>query len=263
MTNRQEFGLELFKLEGRTALITGASQGIGYSIAEHFSYVGADVILLAKEDISVLESAAQSICAPGRKTWAFPGDLLDCEAIPSMYETILSDCHTIDILVNCAGTTVRETAESLKLEDWDRVIRLNLTAVFVLSQAFAKERIRQNKPGRIINIASLMSEAARPGTSAYAASKGGIRQLTKALAVDWAKYGITVNAIGPGYIRTPFTDVLASDEQFDAWVRTRTPLGRWGMPEDVARAAVFLASDAASFITGQILYVDGGWLSTF
>jgi gluconate 5-dehydrogenase len=135
--------------------------------------------------------------------------------------------------------------------------------MFALSQAFARSRIARGEPGAIVNIASLMSEASRPTTAPYTASKGGVKMLTKALAVDWAPHGIRVNAIGPGYIRTPMTDPLRADADFDAWVHARTPLGRWGEPEDVAGAAVFLASNAAGFITGQTLYVDGGWLSTF
>jgi gluconate 5-dehydrogenase len=151
----------------------------------------------------------------------------------------------------------------MSLEDFDDVVRLNLTAVFALSQAFARERIASDRPGKIINIGSLMCAATRPGTSAYTASKGGILQLTKSLAVDWAPYRILVNAIGPGYIQTPLTAPLAADTDFDQWVKNRCPLGRWGTPNDLAGAAVFLASAASDFVTGQMLYVDGGWLATF
>jgi gluconate 5-dehydrogenase len=149
----------------------------------------------------------------------------------------------------------------LTLDDWRTVIDLNLTAAFALSQAFARDRIAAGKPGKIINIASLMSSASRPGTSPYTASKGGILSLTQALALDWAKHGIHVNAIGPGYIDTPLTKPLVDDPKFNAWVTERCPLGRWGTPDDLAGAAVFLASPASDFITGQIIYADGGWLA--
>ena len=159
--------------------------------------------------------------------------------------------------------TKRASAESLSLEDWQQVLNLNLTSVFALSQAFAKQRIAAGVGGKIINVGSLMCAATRPNTSAYTASKGGILLLTKSMATDWAAHGILVNAIGPGYIDTPLTKPLVEDPDFTGWVKDRCPLGRWGRPEDLMGAAVFLASPAADFITGQILYVDGGWLARF
>jgi gluconate 5-dehydrogenase len=169
----------------------------------------------------------------------------------------------IDILVNNAGINIRGRAEDIALADFERVQRVNVTAPFVLSQCFARERIAAARPGSIVFTASLMSEAARPTTAPYTASKGGVRQLVRALAVDWAPHGIRVNGIGPGYIETEMTRPLRDQPEFDAWVRRRTPLGRWGRPDDFEGAVVFLASDAARFVTGQILYVDGGWLATF
>ena len=149
------------------------------------------------------------------------------------------------------------------MEDWDDTLAINLTATFVLSQAFARASFAAGSPGKIINIASLMTVAARRTTAAYTASKGGIGQLTKALAVDWADKGIHVNAIAPGYIATALTEPLLKDEKFDTWVKQRCPLGRWGVPEDIAWPAVFLASPASGYITGEILLVDGGWMATF
>jgi gluconate 5-dehydrogenase len=140
---------------------------------------------------------------------------------------------------------------------------INVSAVFAMSQAFARRLIADAKPGKIINIASLMTSATRPGTAAYTASKGGVGQLTKALAIDWAPKGILVNAIAPGFIRTDLTGPLWADTTFDEWVKKRTPLARWGTPEDIALPAVFLASSASDFMTGQVVYVDGGWLATF
>lgn len=174
----------------------------------------------------------------------------------------------VDILVNNAGSTRRAPATELAAADWQFVLDLNLTAVFRLTQAFGRDRIAHvggaaaAGSAKVINIASLLSEQARPQNAPYAATKGAIRQLTKALAVEWAPYGINVNAIGPGYIKTDMTRPLWEDDSFDAWVRDRAPLGTWGAPADIGAAAVFLASAGANYITGQVLYVDGGWLSS-
>jgi gluconate 5-dehydrogenase len=157
----------------------------------------------------------------------------------------------------------RGRAVDLSLEDWNEVMALNATAMFEVSRTFARRRIAEDKGGKIINIASLMTAAARPGTSPYTASKGAVGQLTKVLAVEWAAHGILVNAIAPGYIDTDLNKNLVADPAFDSWVKGRCPLGRWGMPMDIAWPIVFLASSAADFITGQVIFVDGGWLATF
>ncbi len=251
-----------FSLQGKQALITGGSRGIGLAIAKELAQAGADVILLAR-DSTRLQQAQKELENTGSKISTYSFDLQNVNAIPQMYAEIVAANGPIDILVNNAGFTRRGPAQELSIDDWNIVITINLTAVFVLSQAFAKERIANGKKGKIINIASLMSEAVRQDNSPYAAAKGGIRQLTKALAVDWARYGINVNAIGPGYIRTDLTRPLYEDCAFHQWVIERTPIGRWGLPEDVASTALFLASEASDFITGQCIYVDGGWLSTF
>ena len=167
----------------------------------------------------------------------------------------------MDILVNVAGTIYRTDAVDFPIDQWQRILTLNLTVPFVLSQSFAQACIDGKHPGKIINIASLLSEAARPGIPAYTASKGGIKQLTMALAVEWAKYKINVNAIGPGYFETELTKPLVEDKEFTRWVEESTPLGRWGVPDELCGVAVFLASPASDFITGQTLYVDGGWLA--
>lgn len=254
--------MDPFSLKGKRALVTGGSRGIGLGIARGLATAGADLVLLAR-DLAGLKNARETLRETGRSVEIFPFDLGDLERLSAMYGELTAGFGPPDILVNAAGCIRRGPAETLSLEDWRAVLDLNLSAVFLLSQCFAKERIASRRKGKIINVASLLSEAARRGTAAYAASKGGIRQLTKALAVDWAPYGINVNAIGPGYIETDLTRELREDPAFDAWVRSRTPLGRWGKPEDLAAAAVFLASPGADFVTGQILYVDGGWLATF
>ena len=221
---------------------------------------GADVVLVARSEDQL--AAARAELAPlGRDVQVASFDMANASGIAAFYTDLIACVGPIDILINNAGMSRRGPAHQLTLDDWQAVIDLNLTSVFALSQAFAKERIASKLPGKIVNVGSLMCHAARPGTSPYAASKGAILLLTKSLAMDWAPHGILVNAIGPGYIDTPLTAPLKSNPEFDAWVKERCPLGRWGTPDDLAGAVVFLASDAANFITGQIIYVDGGWLA--
>jgi len=193
--------------------------------------------------------------------WTFLFDIKNIKGIEGLFKNIVSETKGVDILVNCAGTTVRGPSEEVDLKTWNDVIEVNLTSVFVLSQTFFRHRRQVEKAGRIINIGSLTCHGARPTTAAYASSKGGLLMLTKTLAVEWAKYNINVNAIGPGYIATDLTEPLWSDEEFTKWVLSKTPLGRWGRPDDLVGTAVLLASKAGEFITGQIIYVDGGWLA--
>lgn len=249
-----------FRLDGKQALVTGGSRGIGLGIARGLAEAGADVVLVARSQAD-LATAAEQLAPLGRRIRTAAFDLADANAIAEWYPTIVQEHGPIDILINNAGMSRRGPAESLTLEDWQTVVDVNLTSVFALSQAFAKERIATQQPGKIVNIGSLMSSASRPGTSPYSATKGGVLLLTKALALDWAKHRILVNAIGPGYIETPLTRPLVDDPKFHAWVVDRCPLGRWGTPEDLASVAVFLASAASDFITGQIIYADGGWLA--
>jgi len=251
-----------FRLDDKRVLVTGASNGIGLAIARAMAEAGADVVLVARGQTR-LDKAREYVGTAGHKVWRFTHDMADIDGIAALYEKILAATGGIDILVNNAGGTRRGPAESISTEDWDFVLDLNVKSVFAMCQAFARERIAAQKPGKIVNIASLMSETVRENNAPYAASKGAIRQLTKALAVDWARYNINVNCFGPGYIHTDLTRPLWEDDAFDAWIKKRTPMGRWGTPEDLAPTAVFLASPAADFITGQIFFVDGGFLSTF
>ncbi len=251
-----------FQLDGELALITGGSKGIGLGIARGMARAGADILLTARNE-SELEAAAAELRAAGRNVSCCPCDLRETGGIPCWFDNVVARHGRPGILVNAAGITRRGPAEELPIRDWDDTIAVNLTAAFVLSQAFARYSITAGAGGSIINIGSMMNFAARKTTAAYTASKGGIGQLTKALAVDWADRSIRVNAIAPGYIRTQLNQVLQDDPEFSAWVEKRTPLGRWGTPDDIAPAAVFLASQASAFITGQILAVDGGWISTF
>ena len=251
----------LFSLSGKTALVTGGNRGIGFAAAKGLAEHGADVAIVARTK-EQLEAAKQQIQTDThKKVWTFPFDLKNIKAIEGLFEKIVSETKGIDILVNCAGTTVRGPSEDVDLKTWNQVIEINLTAVFVISQAFCRHRRQVGKAGRIINIGSLTCHGARPTTAAYASSKGGLLMLTKTLAIEWAKYNINVNAIGPGYIATELTEPLWSDEDFTRWVLSKTPLGRWGQPDDLVGTAVLLASKAGEFITGQIIYVDGGWLA--
>ena len=262
-----------FSLAGRRALVSGGSRGIGFGIAVAMADAGASVALVSR-DPETLAAARDRIVARGGEAAAYPCDLTDTGAIDDLYRLVRAD-GPVDILVNNAGGTRRAPAADLAAADWQFVLDLNLTAVFRLTQAFGRDRIAHLTgaaapagpaapagAAKVINIASLLSEQARPQNAPYAATKGAIRQLTKALAVEWAPYGINVNAIGPGYIKTDMTRPLWEDDSFDAWVRDRAPLGTWGAPADIGAAAVFLASAGANYITGQVLYVDGGWLSS-
>lgn len=251
----------LFDLSGKTAFITGGGRGIGLAIAEGLAEHGADIVLVARTE-EQLDAAGQHIqTGTGRRIWTFPFDLEKIEQIEPFFESVAAETKGIDILINCAGTTIRGPAEDVDMKTWQKVLDVNLTAVFVLSQAFCRHRKQAGKAGRIINIGSLTCHAARPTTAAYGTSKSGLLMLTKTLAVEWAKYNITVNAIGPGYIATELTRPLWTDEDFNQWVLAKTPLARWGQPEDLIGTAVLLASRAGDFITGQIIYVDGGWLA--
>ena len=254
--------LSMFDLSGKKALVTGGNTGIGLGMAQGLAQAGAVVGITGRNESknkSALEQLRKS-CPAAR---AFVMDMNDSAALPELYTSASEAMGGINILVNNAGMQCRGKAEEIALEDFEQIVRVNLTAPYVLSQCFARERIAARQDGCVIMTASLMSEAARPTTSAYTATKGGIRQLVRALAVDWAPHNIRVNGIGPGYIETGMTKPLVENDEFSAWVEKRTPLGRWGKPQDFAGAAVYLCSDAAAFVTGQILYVDGGWLATF
>jgi gluconate 5-dehydrogenase len=251
-----------FSLENKKALVTGGNTGIGFGIAQGLVRAGATVAICGRDKLKSHHSLdILNKMQPGCKSFIF--NLENSAEIPDFYEHVSDTMDGIDILINNAGIQSRARADQIMLEDFNRLIKVNLTAPYVLSQCFARAHIKTNKSGNIIMIASLMSEAARKTTSPYTTAKGGIKQLIKALAIDWAEFNIRVNGIGPGYIQTEMTRSLYEDKNFDKWVKNRTPLGRWGKPQDFEGAAIFLASDASQFITGQIIYVDGGWLSTF
>ena len=247
-----------FRLDGRTALVTGASRGLGRALALALARRGADCVLLARTR-EALEEAATEIRALGSEAHVATHDLADVDGITSAFAAAEEAAGSIDLLVNAAGVTARGSAHELPLEDWRRVMAVNLDAMFALSRAWGASRIAAGAGGASLNIASLMTSRARPTTSAYTASKAGVAGLTRSLAVEWAPHGIRVNALAPGYFRTDLTAPLQTDGGFSAWVEERTPLGRWGRPDDLTGAAVWLLSDAASYVTGQVIYIDGGW----
>lgn len=246
----------LFDLTGKVALITGASRGLGFAIAKGFSGQGATVVLNGRNPETLDKSAAE-LRATGGTVLISAFDVTDSEAI----KAAVGDIGTIDILVNNAGIQHRQPLAELHEADWRRVIEANLTGPFLVAQAVAPGMVRRQS-GKIINICSLANEIGRPNIAPYMAAKGGLKMLTKSMALEWAKDNVQVNGIGPGFFSTELNAALVDDEDFSRWVCNRTPAGRWGEPDELAGAAVFLASQASNFVNGQVIYVDGGFLSS-
>ena len=249
--------LDQFKLDGRVALVTGASTGLGQAIAIALAEAGADVACHGNTHSP--ETTCHAITQISRKAFAVTGDLASKETPRDLIDATLKQFGRLDILVNNAGTIRRAPAVDYSEEDWSTVIEVNLSAVFRLSQ-FAGRGMLEQGSGKIINIASLLSFQGGITVPAHAASKGGVAQLTKALANEWAGKGINVNAIAPGYMRTDNTKALQQDETRNRQILERIPAGRWGEPADLAGAAVFLASSASDYVNGHVLVVDGGWM---
>jgi len=245
-----------FDLTGRVALVTGAARGLGQAIAAGLARSGALVVLNGR-DAAALTRAAAPIHKDGGKTAIAVFDVTDAKAVQAGIADIEAKHGSLDIVVNNAGIQRRHPLGQFPLEDWNAVVATNLTAPFLVAQA-ASHKMRERKRGSIINIASLTSELARPNILAYASAKGGVRQLTRGLAVELAPDGIRCNAIAPGYFKTDMNQALLDNQAFVDWVNMRTPMKRWGDPSELAGIAVFLASDAASYLTGQTIYVDGG-----
>ncbi len=249
----------LFDLSGRTALVTGSSRGLGRAIAQGLAEAGARVIVNGT-DAGRLDAARAALAAAGHDVRALPFDVADEAAIEAAFAALDRDGVEVDILVNNAGIQHRKPLVDLDTADWRRVIEVNLTSAFVIGRAAARRMIPR-RYGKIIHIASLMSELARPTIGPYAAAKGGIRMLTRAMTAEWAEHNIQVNAIGPGYMMTDMNQPLIDDPKFNAWITGRTPSRRWGRPEELVGPAVFLASAASDYVSGQVLYVDGGLLA--
>ena len=252
--------LKLFDLTGRTALVTGSGQGIGFALAEGLGRAGAHVVLNGRDEAK-LETAAERLEADGIQTSIASFDVTEVDAVRAGVDGIEAAVGAIDILVNNAGIQRRAPLEDYLTETWHEIMRANVDSVFYVGQAVARHMIGRGR-GKIINIASLQSAAARYSIAPYTATKGAVNNLTKGMCTDWARHGLQVNAIGPGYFETPLNQALMADADFDKWLKTRTPAGRWGKVEELQGAAIFLASDASNFVNGQILYVDGGVLAT-
>jgi gluconate 5-dehydrogenase len=251
--------LELFDLKGRRALVTGSAQGIGFALAEGLARAGASLVLNGR-DQARLSAAVTRLASAGAEVSSARFDVTDPKETERCIADIEERTGPIDILVNNAGIQRRQALQDFGIEAWREVMSTNLDSVFYVSQAVARRMIARGR-GKIINIASLQSEAARPGIAPYTASKGGVKNLTKGMCADWARYGLQVNAIGPGYFDTPMTKSLVDDPSFDGWLRKRTPAGRWGRIEELHGAVIFLASPASDFVNGQTIYVDGGVLA--
>jgi gluconate 5-dehydrogenase len=251
--------LSLFDLSGRLALVTGSSDGIGFALAAGLGGAGARIVLNGRDE-GKLAAAAQRLKDRGIVVEAARFDVADREAVIAAVERIERDQGPIDILVNNAGVQRRNPFETFPEETWREIMAINIDGVFHVTQAVGK-RMVERKRGRIVNICSVTSELGRATIVPYATTKGALRQMTRGLSAEWAKHNIQINAIAPGYIRTPLNRALMEDEKFSAWVASRTPAGRWADPEELIGAAIFLASDAASYVNGHVLYVDGG-LST-
>ena len=254
--------LDDFKLSGKAALVTGSSRGLGAAIALGLAESGAHVALHGSRRVpaAIQQTVAQAAAANGMRTIAVNGDVSEDAACIRMVDQVVSEFGHIDILINNAGTIRRAPAVEHSIEDWTAVLATNLTSVFRLTQLAGKQMLAQGA-GKVINIASLLTFQGGLFVPGYAAAKGGIGQLTKAFANEWASKGINVNAIAPGYMETDNTEALRQDGNRSRQMLERIPAGRWGAAADVAGAAVFLASQASSYIHGQILVVDGGWLS--
>ena len=250
--------LSTFNLEGKVALVTGCNTGLGQGMALGLAQAGCDIVGVNRDGPDDTQSKVEAL---GRRFWPVQADLMQTSVVASVVEQALAAAGKIDILVNNAGIIRREDALNFSEQDWDDVMNLNSKSLFFLSQQVARQFIAQGNGGKIINIASMLSFQGGVTVPGYAASKGGIAQLTKALANEWAPFGVNVNAVAPGYIATDNTRVLREDETRSRQILERIPAGRWGEPEDVAGAFVFLSSRASDYVHGIVLPVDGGWLA--
>jgi gluconate 5-dehydrogenase len=251
--------IDLFRLDGRVALVTGSSQGLGLAMARALGEAGARVVLNGRGE-EKLAGAADLLRGEGLAAETAAFDATRRDAVEAAFDDIEARVGPIDILVSNAGITRRAPLHEVTEQDWHDVMRTNVDAVQWCGAAAARRMMPRGR-GKIINICSLMSEVTRPTTGPYTASKGAVKMLTKSMALEWGPHGLQVNGIGPGYFATEMTAGLVASEEFSGWLRKRTPAGRWGRAEELAGPVVFLASDASSFVNGQVLYVDGGVLA--
>jgi gluconate 5-dehydrogenase len=249
----------LFDLSGKTALVTGSTSGIGLALARGLAEAGASLVLHGRNATKV-NVVASDFAHGGHTVTSCAFDVTDEAAILEAFACFDADGTHIDILVNNAGIQHRRPMLELSTADWKRVVDTNLTSAFVIGREAAR-RMKLRGGGKIINIGSLMSEVARATVAPYTAAKGGLKLLTRSMTAEWAGYNIQANAIGPGYILTQLNAALIADDPFDAWVRGRTPSGRWGAPDELVGAAVFLGSRASDYVNGQMIFIDGGMLA--
>ncbi|MCP3870094.1 MAG: SDR family oxidoreductase [Gammaproteobacteria bacterium] len=252
--------LNLFDLTGRRALVTGSGQGIGFELARGLAQAGAEVIL-NDIDNQRLTKAAEKLRAEKAKVYELEFDVTNPDAAAGAVDNFEKSTGAIDILVNNAGMQYRSALEDFPVDRFDYMMRLNINSVFYVGQAVAKHMIKR-QAGKIVNICSVQTALARPSIAPYTASKGAVANMTKGMATDWAKYGLQVNGLAPGYFKTELTSALVADEAFTAWLSARTPAGRWGEVNELVGACLFLSSKASSFVNGHILYVDGGITSS-
>ena len=252
--------LKSFDLSGRIALVTGSSSGIGYALARGLAGAGATVVLNGR-DAGKLERVATDLRAQGAVVHVAAFDVTSGDAVAAAIDRIEHEVGAIDILVNNAGMQRRAPLDQFSESQWHELMRTNVDSVFLVGQAVARRMIPR-RCGKIINICSVQSELGRPNIAAYTASKGAVKMLTKGMAIDWGPHGLQVNGLGPGYFKTELTQALVDNPEFSSWLINRTPSRRWGDVDDLIGSAVFLASDASSFVNGHILYVDGGVTAT-
>ena len=250
-----------FDLTGRVALVTGGSTGLGFAIARGFAAVGAMVVINGRDAVR-LAAAVDALSRDGLTVAGRPFDVSDADAVRDGFAAVAGEYGTIDVLVNNAAVNLRRPFDAYTLGEWRRVMATNVDGAFLALQAVLPS-MKERRSGKIINLCSLASDLGRPGVAAYATSKGALKMLTRALAVEVAPFNVQVNGIDPGFFRTEMNAPLAADPAFSAWVERRTPSGRWGDPADVAGAAVFLASRASDYVTGHLLHVDGGFAASY
>ncbi len=247
---------DAFQLDGKTALVTGGSRGLGLVFARGLGLAGARVVINGRNE-EQLSAAVKTLQESGIDAAGYSFDVTDPESVAAAWPRMTAEVGDIEILVNNAGIQHRAPLEEFPFDDWQRILRTNLTSPFVVAKQAVRSMIPRRR-GKIINICSMQSELGRRTIAPYAASKGGLKMLTRAMAVEWAQHNIQVNGVGPGYFLTEMTQPLADNPEFDAWLKGRTPAGRWGDPEELLGALALLASPASDFINGQVIYVDGG-----
>jgi NAD(P)-dependent dehydrogenase (short-subunit alcohol dehydrogenase family) len=250
--------LNVFKLDGRVAVITGGNRGLGFAMAKALAEAGASVVVTSREEDRAIKSATSLAEITGKRTMGIAVDVTDAEQIESMIQSIVQEFGRIDILINNAGINIRKPVEEFDEASWDLVQETNLKAPFLCSRA-AAQHMKKQRYGRIINVSSMLGLVALPERSAYCSSKGGLIQLTRVMALEWATHNITVNALCPGPIATELNIPVMNNPQTNQYFLNHIALGRWGQPEELGGAIVFLASDASSFMTGAALVIDGGW----